>query len=497
MIDTYLPDMECDPSSTCELIPLNIADLDLLLTPPDSPMSSHNSSDCCNMPTGEQEELANIMNELVDWQSDIVDELMPFDDLFDSPIGLPVDSRTPPSNSSAGPKCCTDPQSYLLQDCMWSSKHLDDLPSGSADLNTSSNLNEPLFTQLSISPPKNSLLDFIRKCPPKTSHMDKQSCNEKRTEESTASNSATICKIEPVKTQINVPASFINDHSYGLSYCYIEQDQRTVKNAPVRKEESLLRRRGSVSSVNDSDSSSSNSSNHTSARCVSSRPRKSLRDIAPTLFSRRAPIQQASRHISQNAVHKLVAKGAGVSIMHHNKQQDRLASKRNACVTLLANATKEKFFKSLKNERIAINRFKKAKLADDPFVKISCPLIDTECSEVKIKEEVITDDIEHHSPSLQRRNKYTELPLERRREHNDSERKRRDYLRTSFHELRDLVPKLSATGPKKVPRIQILYEAKTFTDELVAKQQELENAKKAELAKMQRLRAQLKNLERK
>lgn len=49
----------------------------------------------------------------------------------------------------------------------------------------------------------------------------------------------------------------------------------------------------------------------------------------------------------------------------------------------------------------------------------------------------------------------------RRREHNDSERRRRDHLRDAFNFLRDQIPKFNLSG-KKPPRIQILHEARQY-----------------------------------
>lgn len=77
---------------------------------------------------------------------------------------------------------------------------------------------------------------------------------------------------------------------------------------------------------------------------------------------------------------------------------------------------------------------------------------------------------------------------EKRREHNDSEKKRRDHLRNAFHSLRDQIPKLMDSS-KKPARIVILYEAASYVNELAAqsaileKQEEVELARKATLMK--------------
>jgi hypothetical protein len=77
---------------------------------------------------------------------------------------------------------------------------------------------------------------------------------------------------------------------------------------------------------------------------------------------------------------------------------------------------------------------------------------------------------------------------EKRREHNDSEKKRRDHLRNAFHSLRDEIPKFSDSN-RKPARIVILYEASTYLNELeeesvkLAKQMKTELAKKANLQK--------------
>ncbi|RWS17551.1 Helix-loop-helix domain containing protein 2-like protein [Dinothrombium tinctorium] len=75
---------------------------------------------------------------------------------------------------------------------------------------------------------------------------------------------------------------------------------------------------------------------------------------------------------------------------------------------------------------------------------------------------------------------------EKRREHNDSERKRRDHLRNAFHFLRDQIPKLKDTQ-KKPARIVILSEATSFVNSLKEKHLYLEKTKEAELTKREKL----------
>lgn len=75
---------------------------------------------------------------------------------------------------------------------------------------------------------------------------------------------------------------------------------------------------------------------------------------------------------------------------------------------------------------------------------------------------------------------------ERRREHNDSERKRRDHLRDAFHALRDQIPKLKETQ-KKPARITILHEASSYVGQLIEKHNYLEKTKEAELRKREKL----------
>lgn len=84
---------------------------------------------------------------------------------------------------------------------------------------------------------------------------------------------------------------------------------------------------------------------------------------------------------------------------------------------------------------------------------------------------------------------------EKRREHNDSEKKRRDHLRNAFHTLRDQIPKLRENNNKKPPRIIILYEAVNFVNQLTEKSQYLEKVKKQELEKNERLRKKLAALQ--
>ncbi|RWS31333.1 Helix-loop-helix domain containing protein 2-like protein [Leptotrombidium deliense] len=85
---------------------------------------------------------------------------------------------------------------------------------------------------------------------------------------------------------------------------------------------------------------------------------------------------------------------------------------------------------------------------------------------------------------------------ERRREHNDSERKRRDHLRNAFHFLRDQIPKLKEAS-KKPARIVILSEATSFVNSLKEKHQYLEKTKDEELRKRERLFKKLTQLQQK
>jgi len=91
--------------------------------------------------------------------------------------------------------------------------------------------------------------------------------------------------------------------------------------------------------------------------------------------------------------------------------------------------------------------------------------------------------------------KATHCYPEKRREHNDSEKKRRDHLRNAFHTLRDQIPKLRENNNKKPPRIIILYEAVNFVNQLTEKSQYLEKVKRQELEKNERLRKKLAALQ--
>lgn len=87
-------------------------------------------------------------------------------------------------------------------------------------------------------------------------------------------------------------------------------------------------------------------------------------------------------------------------------------------------------------------------------------------------------------------------PPFRRREHNDSERKRRDHLRNSFNNLKDQVPKLKSSE-KRPPRIMILHEATTYVNQLIDTNCNLENTLKEQMAKKQRLLSILNSLKNK
>lgn len=82
---------------------------------------------------------------------------------------------------------------------------------------------------------------------------------------------------------------------------------------------------------------------------------------------------------------------------------------------------------------------------------------------------------------------------EKRKDHNVSERKRRDLLRGAFHCLRDQVPKLRE-GDKKPARIAILHEATSYVQTLLDKQRYLVKAKEAETKKREKLLQKLASL---
>lgn len=85
-------------------------------------------------------------------------------------------------------------------------------------------------------------------------------------------------------------------------------------------------------------------------------------------------------------------------------------------------------------------------------------------------------------------------PPFRRREHNDSERKRRDHLRNSFNNLKDQIPKLKS-AEKRPPRIMILHEATTYVTQLIDTNYSLEKTLDAELEKKKRLMNILKSMQ--
>lgn len=95
-----------------------------------------------------------------------------------------------------------------------------------------------------------------------------------------------------------------------------------------------------------------------------------------------------------------------------------------------------------------------------------------------------------HSSSLS--NSTSPKPV-RRREHNDSERKRRDHLRNAFNFLRDQVPRFKAIS-KKPPRIQILHEATSYVRNIMKESQELERRLAEERTKHERLQQQSQNI---
>lgn len=89
-----------------------------------------------------------------------------------------------------------------------------------------------------------------------------------------------------------------------------------------------------------------------------------------------------------------------------------------------------------------------------------------------------------------------EQPPVKRREHNDSERKRRDHLRNSFNNLRDQIPKLKQSQ-KRPPRIMILHEATTYVTNLTEENSELAETLQKEYEKRKRLLELLKKAQEK
>lgn len=86
------------------------------------------------------------------------------------------------------------------------------------------------------------------------------------------------------------------------------------------------------------------------------------------------------------------------------------------------------------------------------------------------------------------------VPPTRRREHNDSERKRRDHLRNAFLGLKDQIPKLK-NADKRPPRITILHEATAYVGQLIDKQRYLNKTLEAEKVKREKLLNRLKMLQ--
>ena len=82
----------------------------------------------------------------------------------------------------------------------------------------------------------------------------------------------------------------------------------------------------------------------------------------------------------------------------------------------------------------------------------------------------------------------------RRREHNDSERKRRDHLRNAFLDLKDQIPKLQ-TNDKRPARIMILHEATQYVLHLNDKHRYLDKTLNAEMERKEYLLRELKRLE--
>ncbi|XP_053206641.1 uncharacterized protein LOC128390893 [Panonychus citri] len=83
---------------------------------------------------------------------------------------------------------------------------------------------------------------------------------------------------------------------------------------------------------------------------------------------------------------------------------------------------------------------------------------------------------------------------ERRKEHNNSEKKRRDHLRNAFNHLRDQIPKLK-DGEKKAARVTILKESVSYVTLLKEKHRYLERTKNAETIKHENLLKRLKMLQ--
>lgn len=88
--------------------------------------------------------------------------------------------------------------------------------------------------------------------------------------------------------------------------------------------------------------------------------------------------------------------------------------------------------------------------------------------------------------------KSSKVPPMRRREHNDSERKRRDHLRNAFINLKDQIPKLKSAD-KRPPRIMILHEATSYVCHLNDKQRYLERTLNSEVEKREKLLKILSN----
>lgn len=102
-----------------------------------------------------------------------------------------------------------------------------------------------------------------------------------------------------------------------------------------------------------------------------------------------------------------------------------------------------------------------------------------------------SDDEDINDDNVDDKSTKTVPPL-RRREHNDSERKRRDHLRNAFINLKDQIPKLKS-AEKRPPRIMILHEATSYVCHLNDKQKYLERTLNAEVEKRERLLKILSN----
>jgi len=101
--------------------------------------------------------------------------------------------------------------------------------------------------------------------------------------------------------------------------------------------------------------------------------------------------------------------------------------------------------------------------------------------------------LSHHKTLTKAKSIKTMYP-ERRKEHNNSEKKRRDHLRNAFTCLKDQIPKLK-DSEKKAARVTILKEATSYVTLLQDKHRYLEKTKEDELIKKENLLKRLKSLQ--